>query len=423
MKTNLKNINSYTRELEVIISWDILETAYQLEFKTAQLKYSIPGFRKGKVPLQMVKKNLGPSIEANFAENSINKYYREALEKLEIVPINQASIENLNFKEGSDLSFSARFEIHPQVVLPKYEKKIKFDAIRYLPETEDIDQAIENYREQHASIKTIDSGAESGHFISGNFQVLDEKNLPVVGSVLENQYIRLGFGLFKNDAEKVFIGAKPGDEVLVTIEGKDKPLNYKVNVNRVEEQILPEIDNDLAKSINEKFDSLEDLKNEIKKNLQLSLDKDHKELIRNEIINYFVDNSKLEAPESMVTLYLDQIREDLKKRKESVTEDDLIKNYKNQAQKNIKWYLLKDQIVVEEGIDVRDEEIDNRIEEIILENKKDSEQIKNFFNDSKNKTNLYNEMINDKLFDCLCNYAKIKVIEKSTNELRKKQAA
>ena len=75
MKTSLKEINSFTRQLDVIIAWDLIEKEYQDEFNRARSNYSMPGFRKGKVPETIIKKNLGPSIDANFAENSINAHF------------------------------------------------------------------------------------------------------------------------------------------------------------------------------------------------------------------------------------------------------------------------------------------------------------------------------------------------------------
>ena len=91
METNLKEINSYTRQLDITIAWELIQDEYEKEFSRARSSFSMKGFRKGKVPEQIVKKNLGPSIEAHFAEDSINTYYRKALDKLEIAPINQAS--------------------------------------------------------------------------------------------------------------------------------------------------------------------------------------------------------------------------------------------------------------------------------------------------------------------------------------------
>jgi len=423
METNLKEINSYTRQLDITIAWELIQDEYEKEFSRARSSFSMKGFRKGKVPEQIVKKNLGPSIEAHFAEDSINTYYRKALDKLEIAPINQASIDNLEFKEGIALSFSARFEVNPEIMLPKYQKKFKIKAVRYMVGSEDIEQALTQYQEQHASIKTIESGAETGHFIRGDFNVLDDSGLPIVGSKMENQYIRLGFGLFKEDAEKVFIGAKEGDEVRVSIQNKENIVKYHVKINRVEEQILPDIDDDLAKTINENTNTLNELKNVIKAEIQASLDNDHKELVRKEIIDYFVQNTKVEAPESMVSLYLEQIKDDLEKRNQPFDEKQMKENYQSHSEWNIKWYLIKDQIIENEALDISDEELDSKIQDTISKNQKNETQIKSFYKQSKNKQQLFSKMLIDKLFARLSEFAKVKVVEESTNELRKKQAA
>ena len=423
METNIKEINSYTRQLDITIAWELIQDEYEKEFSRARSSFSMKGFRKGKVPEQIVKKNLGPSIEAHFAEDSINSYYRQALDELKLAPINQASIDNLEFREGLALSFSARFEVNPEIMLPKYQKKFKIKAVRYMAGNEDIEQALTQYQEQHASIKTIESGAETGHFIRGDFNVLDDSGLPIVGSKMENQYIRLGFGLFKEDTEKVFIGAKEGDEVTVSIPNKENIVKYHVKINRVEEQILPDIDDELAKTINENTNTLTELKNVIKDELQASLDNDHKELVRKEIIDYFVQNTKVEAPESMVSLYLEQIKDDLEKRNQPFDEKQMKENYQSHSEWNIKWYLIKDQIIENEALDISDEELDGKIQDTISKNQKNETQIKSFYKQSKNKQQLFSKMLIDKLFARLSEFAKVKVVEESTNELRKKQAA
>ena len=423
MKTNLKEINSYTRQIDITIAWNLIEEDYQNEFNRARSLYSMPGLRKGKVPEKIVKKNLGSSIEANFAENSINTYYRKAIDELQLAPINQASIDNLEFQEGLDLSFSARFEVEPEIKLPKYQRKFKIEAVRYFPENEDIEQALIQYQEKNATIKTIDTGAETGHFIRGDFHILDVNGSPIKNSKMENQYIRLGFGLFKDKTEKVFLGAKEGDKVIVSIQGKEKPVKYYVTINKVEEQILPDLDDELAKTINDQVNNLEELKEQIKEELQTSLDKDHKEVVRKEIINYFVENSKMDAPESMVSMYLEQLKDDLEKRNQLIDEKQMKENYKSHAEWNIKWYLLKDKIIINESLDITNDEIDSKIEEMISQNKGSENKITAFYKQSKNKQKLFNEMLNEKLFEKLSEYAKVKIVEESTNELRKKQAA
>ncbi|MDP6570335.1 MAG: trigger factor [Candidatus Marinimicrobia bacterium] len=419
MKTDLKEVNSYTRQLDVTIAWEQIQDEFEKEFSRASSTYSMKGFRKGKVPSSIVRKNLGPSIEAHFAEHSINTYYRQALDELKLSPINQAKINNLEFKEGTDLSFTAEFEVEPVVNLPKYEKKIKVEAVKYIAEKEDVDDALIRYQEQHATVKTIDTGAESGHFILGDFQRLDDSGLPVVGDKMEKQYIRLGFGLIKDDAEKVLTGAKEGDEVKVCVTQKDKDETYQVTVLKVEEQILPDIDDELAKTVNEEVSTLDELKGIVKEQLQSSLDRDHRELIQNEIIKYFVTNSTVEAPESMISNYLEHIKQDLEAKKQPIEETGFEEKYRSHAEFNIKWYILKDHIIQNENLEVSDEEINEKITTFVSDNKEDGKKIKSFYRQSKNKQRLYDDILNEKLFNTLIEYAKVKVIEKSTNELRK----
>ena len=125
----------------------------------------------------------------------------------------------------------------------------------------------------------------------------------------------------------------------------------------------------------------------------------------------------------MVSLYLEQIKEDLEKRKQPIDDTQFKENYQSHAEWNIKWYLIKDKIIEAENIDISDEELQAKIEETISQNQENEKQIKDFYKQSKNKQKLYSEMLNDRLFERLTEFAKVKVVEESTNVLRKKQAA
>ena len=111
MQAKLNKNNAFTRTLDVRVPWTSLKDSYVKEYNKQKKKFKISGFRPGKAPDHIVKKNIGPSIEANFADFSLNKYYIEALKELDLIPINQAQITKLEFKENSDLKFSAVFEI------------------------------------------------------------------------------------------------------------------------------------------------------------------------------------------------------------------------------------------------------------------------------------------------------------------------
>ncbi len=422
MKTGLKEVNSYTRELNVSVAWEKLSTQFENEVKKAQSTYDLKGFRKGKVPLSIVKKNLLPSIEAHFAEHSLNDYYRKALDEHKLIPINQAQISKLHFHEGCDLEFTAEFEVSPEVKLPNYEKKFKIKTTLYKPTSEDVEMSLKDVREKHSTIKTIDDGAKSGHFINGDFQELDEKGNAIAGRKLEKQYIKLGEAVFAGKAEKPFIGAKPGDDITVELKLDDKKVSYHVLVHKVEEQLLPELDDEFAKLADPDVKNMSELEEKVESQIQESLNREHEKEVQKEIMDYFVKKSKLDAPKSMIDNYLFHVIEDIKKQdpnKQDVDEEQVKKSYAETADWSVKWYLIKDAIISTAKLDVSKEKTQEKIDEFIEKNPQQKKEIKKFYAQNQNREKLYEDLLNEELFNHLKEFATNKVTEKSTAELKK----
>ena len=423
MKTGLKEVNSFTRELDVTVAWENLSNGFEKEFKKAQSTFELKGFRKGKVPLNIVKKNLLPSIEAHFAEHALNEYYRKALDELDLNPINQAQINKLHFHEGCDLEFVAEFEVTPVVKLPKYDKKFKIKTTRYMASTDDIDAALKEIRERHSTIKTIEDGAASGHFVNGDFQELDAAGNAIDGRKIEKQYIKLGEAAFSGDAEKAFHGAKAGDEVKseITYE-EDKKVTYLVNVHKVEEQVLPELDEEFAVLADPEVKTMDELNSKLEAQIQTSLDNEHEKEIQKEVMDYFVKKSKLDAPTSMIENYLTHVVDDVKSKNQNnqpIDEENLKNAYKETAESSVKWYLIKDAIISEAGLDVSKDLVQTKIDEFIEQNPKQKNEIKKFYRKSGNKEKLYEDLLNETLFKHINEFVTNKISEKSTAELKK----
>jgi trigger factor len=423
MKTGLKEVNSFTRELDVTVGWDKLSAGFEKEFKKAKSNFELKGFRKGKVPLNIVKKNLLPSIEAHFAEHSLNEYYRKALDELELNPINQAQINKLHFHEGCDLEFVAEFEVSPEVKLPKYERKFKIKTTRYMATQEDVDAALKEIRERHSTIKTIEDGAKTGHFINGDFQELDEAGNQLEGRKLEKQYIKLGEAAFSGDSEKPFYGARSGDEITAEIAYEEnKKVNYLVNVHKVEEQILPDLDDEFALIADPAVKTMDELNEKLMTQIQTSLDREHEKEIQKEIMEYFVKKSKLDAPKSMIDNYLEHVLDDVKNKNQnnqSIDEENLKNAYRETAESSVKWYLIKDAIITSAGLDVSKDLVQAKIDEFIKQKPKQKNEIMKFYRQSKNKEKLFEDLLNESLFKHLKEFATNKISEKSTIELKK----
>ena len=425
MEIKLKKINDFTKELKCVVSWEEIKDSFINEFNKVKSNHAPKGGRKGKVfgrDLELFKKNYGTAIEANFAEKSLNEYYQKAIQEKKLNPINQAQVSNLEFSEGNSLEFTLSFEIVPEIKLPNYEKKFKIKMIKYKSSKEDVDHALEEVRQQHSNLKTVDDGAKSGNFIMGDFQELDDSDFPIIGKKLEKQYIKLGIGAFTGATEKELIGAKPDDKRKITVDyGEGKKSKYELHIHKVEEQLLPELNDELAKTVSPDLKKLSDLKEKLKDNIQKSIDDDYEKRKREELINYFVEKTKLKAPESMVSRYLDKFIEDQMKKNNNLDKEKLRKESQNIAEFNVKWFIIKDSILEKSKVSVTDKDLDKEIKKMIDEGADDKKKILDFFAEPQNRESLHSNLINEKLFDYMSSFAIIKDTEKSTAELRKQQ--
>jgi len=423
MKIKLKNINGYTKELTCTVPWEDLKDSFQDEFNKMKANHTPKGGRKGKVfgrDLELFKKNYTAAIEANFAEKSLNEYYRQAIEKENLNPIDQAKVSNLDFSEEKELSFTLSFQVIPEIKLPNYQKKFKINMTKYIPSDEDIDLSLNELRQQHSNIKTVDGGAKSDHFIMGDFQELDEGDLPIIGKRMEKQYIKLGIGAFTDSAEKDLLGAKPDEKRKVTVNyGEGKKARYEIHIHKVEEQVLPELNDDFAITVSPDLKSLDELKVKVRENIQRSIDDDYEKRKRQEFINYFVSKTKFEAPDSMVDRYLDKLVEEQSAKDKNLDKDKFREDSKQAAEFNVKWFILKDTLVEQAEISVNNDDLNNEVDKIVKESHEDEKKIRDFFSDNNNRTSLASNLLNDRLFTHINEFSVIKDKEMSTSELRK----
>ncbi len=425
MNSKLKNINSYTKEVSIDISWENLKDDFLKCFIDFKKGYSMPGFRKGKVPDSIVKKNYGPAIEADFTEKSINKFYQLSLQELKLIPINKAEIKNLEFKEGNNLKFKAIFEVSPEFKLPDYKKKFKINAIRVTQTDNDLNEALLSVQKQHGKIKPITDGAKLGHFIQGDFQELDESDLPIVGKKYDKQYICYGEGVFSGPGVLALEGVKANESVKVNVDyGEGKKARYEITVNRVDEQTLPELDDKLALLANPETKTLDELKKKLQNSIQESLDKEFDNQIDQNISRHLVDKTKIEIPNSMRKNYIDNVIEELKQKNQDnkpINREEIEKSYKEIADWNISWYLIKSKLVEQNSIKVSNDDINKKIELASKNSSLQMNQVKEFYSKPENRHKIEDDLFNEKLFNHLKEFANIKETSKTTDQIKKER--
>jgi len=428
MKINVKQKNDSLVELNVSLLWKDIQQDYIDQENTVLLSAKEKGARKGKlkgIQKEIFLKNNRDYINSSFVDSALNKYYQEALKEKQLIPINQGKVSKLDFEgENTDFGFVIEFEIRPNVEkkIPNYGKKVTIKTNHYISTEKDIDQSIEDIRAKQATMKSLDKDAKlkSGHFIHADFTKLDEKGSPVEGSTLPNHHIKIGEGLFVGDLEKPFIGKKTGDVINITVKQENGDVPYAVKINKIEEQILPEVNDEFVQSIDKDIKTVKDFRDKVKENIQINLDNENKKEFNNKIVEYFIEKTKFDVPQSMVDNYKSYLIEDYKsKNPDSFDEKKMEDEFNQTANKNIKWLLIREFLMNKEKVSLESKEVEDKIQEMIQQSPEYKKDIIKFYNDDANKNKLKEDMLNNKFFSKLENYFINKRKEVPTDKIKK----
>ncbi len=424
MKTNLKKFNDYTQRITVSVPWEDLESAFEDHIRRFTKKVRLPGFRKGKVPKKVVIQNFGPELEAEFAQNSIELHYAEALQEHKLVPVNRATIEDLSFSEGSSLNFTATLEVEPEVKLPKYQRKMKVKKNVYTPDETDVDGYIEEVRRQFAELKTVESGSQKGHLLLVDMQELDSSGIPIIGKKVEDRYLLIGDGVFGGNNLARLTGLKVDDTAVIEAAAGSEggTAKYQVTVKNVQEEIFPELDEEFIKKVDGEATDEASFRQNVQKRIEERLDRESEGHLNEAIVDYFIQSAKLEPPPSMVDNMIDNAIEQAKSNNGKTFDEE---KYRTDARpsvtRSVKWYLLRKALVEAEELSVQDEELDSHIEEILESSKDEKGQVRRYYKKSSNRERLRDDLLDGKLFEKLKEYAKGSEVAIATSELRKQR--
>ena len=424
LKINIKNINEYTREIKLDIPWETLEPDFEACMKKFSKKVKLPGFRPGKIPRDRLLQQFQPNIEAQFMDDNIYKYYLTALQDKKIVPVNQAAISDVNFKMGDEFSFTAKFEVEPDFSLPRFKKNMfQVQRNKFIPDEQDINDAIDQLRRSHARIETVEDGAREKDFILCDLQKLDDSGVAIIGKKFEKQMLKVGDGSFTDDQKEKLVGLKPEDIARVELpDNEDKTIKnpYELKVIKVERENLPEIDSDFVKLVNPDLGSVDDLREDVLKKINENFEERSKQAFERELSDALIEKAGLNVPPSMVDNYLNNILEDVKKQNsgEPLDEEKVLETYRPSAERNLRWYLIRKKIIDQEEIKFERKDIDAEIENLVTRSPNSEKEIRRFYKKPSNRQRIEDDMIEKKILEYLDQFAKVKEVEVNTKDIR-----
>ena len=373
------------------------EAAKDKAFKKTGKNITVPGFRKGKAPRKMIEKLYGEGV---FFEEAFNIVYPDAMEmaveKSGIKPVGRADVDLGDPAEEGGLTIIAKVPVEPEVELGEYKGiEVEKETVKVLQA--DVKAELNRMAQRNARTETVERKAKKNDTVDIDFEGFVD-GVPFEGGKAEHHELTLGSGAFIPGFEDQLIGCKAGDEkdVVVTFpeeyhakELAGKEATFKCKVHKVEETILPEIDDEFAKDVSDTCETLDDLKKEITERLKAERQEAADNAFEEKVLDAVIDGMKADIPAAMIDSQVDTIVQDFGYRlqmqgmgleqylKMTGTEMGAFRAmFKDQAERQVKTRLALQKVVELEGITVSDKELEEEYAKMAEQYKMEVEKVK-----------------------------------------------
>ncbi len=423
MEVNITDLTEHEKQIEVSVPYEKLKPKFEESYNKYKKTIQLEGFRKGKVPLGLIKKVFGNKIEHEVAENSVSDYLQEIIEEQKIKFHDLKKVESIEFNKDDGLKFKAIIKVEPEITLEKY-KGLAIEKEIYEVTDDDINLSLDGLREQHATMNNFDGEAQEGHYIVADLQKTDVAGHPLIGEKFENRYFQIGGENVDDNITNQLMGAKAGDKRQLTIPTPENEENkedfYSVEIKEVKEKTIPELDDEFAKDVGD-YENLDQLKEMIRENIKNQSQTGDKQKFHNELIDQVIKNNPIDLPDFMIEDFLTNLVKNMRtENQKDVDENEIRERYRADAIWNLKWILIKDKISDVEEIKIEDSDVDNHIENLTKNAGEEAMKVRKFYRDKKNRERIKGELFDQKVVGFITENSKIK--EKTVNYKKLKKA-
>jgi trigger factor len=391
--------NSKDVKREISVEIPAADVARETESQIARYQKSarLPGFRAGHVPASIIRQRFGEGIKSDVAEALIPKYFRREAEKQGLIPVSQPRVTDLHMHDGEPLRFKASFEVLPEIAVEGY-KELRADKPEINVTDEEVEQALNNVREQHATYTTIeDRTLADGDFVQGSMdgKPKDSGDAAAASPVhMDDVLIEIGGKNTVAEFSQNLTGVSAGEERTFDVnypeDTPDKRLAgktfvYTVKVNGIKQKSLPELNDDFAKELGE-FTSLDQVRQQIRENMDAERRHNAEREAKDKLVAELVKRNEFEVPESLVDRQIDlRLERGLRAlaaqgmKMEDMKKMDLPRlraGQRDQAVNDVKSSLLLERVADLENIQVSDEEINRELEALAKQSKQTSEAVR-----------------------------------------------
>jgi trigger factor len=433
----MEELSPVKKKLSFEVPWNEVKEELDAAYRDTGKKAKIKGFRPGKVPRKVLETYFKEQVEGDTITNIINKYYWQELEDKGIIPISKPDITQEGLKENEMFSFTAAFETEPEFE-PKGYKEIELEKENILVTDADLEKRLAQIRQMFATMEEIteERPVAETDFVTMDFAgSLDGESPKELKA--ENYFLEIGSKKFIPGFEEQLIGMKSAETKSIKVTFPEeysekkfagKEVTFSVTIKTIKEKKLPEINESFIKNF-DRYNSLEDLRNDVRKTLEEESAKMAETNLQNKIVEILLKENDIEVPSSLVERQIYYMMADTHKRMTSAGMDEknamefsfkMHDKFKDEATKIVKSFLILKKIATKESLTADEQDIDRHIQGIAEKYGRDYQMLKGAYEKEERKEDVKTELVQKKVFDFIEQHANITVVEKSGMDLEAK---